>query len=276
MLISVIVTTYNRPLALARVLEGLLVQDDTEFEVIVADDGSRQSTRDIVQDLACRAPFPMHHVWQPDLGFRLGRCRNLAVKNTKGEYLIFLDGDCIPRPNFVSQHRLIAEKDFIVAGQRFLLNEALTKRIEEGKDDILTWGMWDFIQARLKGEINRLDALLTLPPRARYRYKKLKKWEKTRGCNIGVYKEDFLLINGFDASFQRWGFEDSDFTARLLNAGKSVKLGTYATGVFHLWHPRGHTAQEGPNWDRLQYVLSNKETQPVNGYTHLLEGQKAQ
>lgn len=275
MLISVIVTTYNRPFALARVLEGLLVQDDTDFEVIVADDGSRQSTQDIVEDLAARAPFPMYHVWQPDLGFRLGRCRNLAVKNADGEYLIFLDGDCIPRKNFVSQHRLIAEKNFIVAGQRLLLNESLAKRIEEGKDDILTWGAWDFIQARLKGEINRLDALLTLPPQARYRYRKLKKWEKTRGCNIGVYKEDFLLINGFDASFQRWGFEDSDFTARLLNAGKSVKLGTFATGVFHLWHPRGKTAQEGPNWDRLQYVLSNKETQPVNGYTNLLEAEKA-
>ena len=271
MFISTIVTTYNRPLALARVLEGLLAQNDKNFEVIVADDGSREATRDVIEAFKREAPFPIAHVWQPDLGFRVGRCRNLAVKRANGDYLVFLDGDCIPRRNFISQHRLLSEKDYLVAGNRCLLSEALTRRIEAGSEDILSWGAWQFVRARLKGEINRLDALLTLPPMARYRYKRMKKWEKTRTCNMGVFRDDFLLINGFDSSLQGWGFEDSDFAARLINAGKHVKMGTFATAVFHLWHPRGRTEKSGPNWDRLQQVLANKETQPLDGFSRLID-----
>ena len=270
MLISTIVTTYNRPLALARVLEALMLQDDKNFEVIIADDGSREATFDVIEAYKREAPFPIVHAWQPDLGFRVGRCRNLAVKEARGEYLVFLDGDCIPRRNFISQHRHLCEKDYLVTGNRCLLSEKLTQRIETGSEDILSWGAWEFLRARLKGEINRLDALLTLPPTARFRYRRMKKWEKTRTCNMGVFRDDFLLINGFDSSFEGWGFEDSDFAARLINAGKHVKMGTFATAVFHLWHPRGRTQQSGPNWDRLQQVLTNKETQPIDGFSRLM------
>lgn len=269
MLISTIVTTYNRPLALACVLSGLLNQNDRNFEVIVADDGSRQDTRQVIEDFQKRSNFPIRHAWQPDLGFRLSRCRNLAVKESHGEYLIFLDGDCIPRYDFIHQHRLLSEKRYIVAGNRLLLNERLSRQLEDRDDDILTWGIWKFIKARLNGEINRLDALLTLSPKAKYRYRNQKNWEKVRGCNMAVFKEDFLLINGFDSSFLNWGFEDSDFTARLLNAGVKVKVGTFSTGVFHLWHPSGRTEKKGANWDRLQYVISSKTTQPLEGYSHL-------
>lgn len=269
MLISVIVTTYNRPQALVRVLEGLLNQDDQEYEIIVADDGSSESTRDVVMSFKAHSAVPIKHVWQANLGFRLARCRNLAVRYARGDYLVFLDGDCVPRKDFVRRHRLLSERGYIVAGQRLLLNESLTKKIEQGKENILSWSWARFLLARIKGEVNRLDALLNLSPSASFRYRRQKKWEKTRGCNMGLFKSDFMDINGFDSSFVGWGFEDSDFSARLINAGKGVKLGTFATAVFHLWHPRGSRAKEGPNWDRLQHVLEKNETQPIDGYSCL-------
>lgn len=269
MLISVIVSTYNRPLALARVLEGLLNQVDRDFEIIVADDGSCDSTRNVIEDYKVHSSVPIKHVWQPNLGFRSARCRNLAVRYVEGEYLVFLDGDCIPRKSFIRQHRLLSEKNFIVAGNRVLLDESLTRQIEQLDEDILNWSLGKLFFARIKGEVNRLDALLTLSPKASFRYRKQCRWEKTRGCNMGLFKNDFLDINGFDSSFKGWGFEDSDFSARLINAGKRVKLGTFATAVFHLWHPRGRMVKEGPNWDRLQLVLSQKETQPIDGYSCL-------
>ena len=127
MLISVVVTTYNRPDALRAVLAGLAAQTDHGFEVLVADDGSRDDTRQLVERTAAAFPVPVAHVWQEDEGFRAGAARNRAAAVARGEYLVFLDGDCVPRPDFVAQHRTLAERGWMVAGNRILLSEAFTK-----------------------------------------------------------------------------------------------------------------------------------------------------
>src|SRR5215831_10455738 len=107
MRITVVVTTYNRPDALAAVMEGYLEQDDPRFDLIVADDGSTGATRDVVQDYATRAPFALTHAWQEDLGFRAAAIRNRALAATASDYFVFTDGDCVPPPFFVSRHRAL-------------------------------------------------------------------------------------------------------------------------------------------------------------------------
>lgn len=115
MKISVILSTYNRPKALQVVLDALGRQDDHNFEVIVADDGSGTETRDVVNAMATKWPqCNIQHVWHEKKGFRLARIRNLACKVCTGKYLVFLDGDCIPPPDFLSRHRALSEEGWAV------------------------------------------------------------------------------------------------------------------------------------------------------------------
>src|SRR4051812_11057880 len=123
MRLAVVLTTYNRPDALAAVLDGYLEQDTLDFEMIVADDGSTAETGRLIADYASRSPFPLKHVWQEDLGFRAGAARNRALAATGADYIIFSDGDCIPAARFVARHRALAEPGYFAAGNRILLSE---------------------------------------------------------------------------------------------------------------------------------------------------------
>ena len=144
MLASLIVTTYNRPDALAAVLAGLLAQEDRGFEVLIADDGSRDDTRALVEHTAAGAPIRIAHVWQDDRGFRAGAARNRAVARACGEYLVFLDGDCVPRPDFVARHRRLAERGWMVAGNRILLSQSFTREVLQAMPPIHAWSFGSF------------------------------------------------------------------------------------------------------------------------------------
>ena len=129
MRIAVIVTTYNRPDALAAVLEGYLAQTDRDFEVLVADDGSTPDTAQVVQQFQARATFPIHHVWQEDDGFRAAAIRNRALAATTADYIIFTDGDCIPPADFVAQQRKLSEQGCFLSGNRLLLSRDFTQQV---------------------------------------------------------------------------------------------------------------------------------------------------
>ena len=267
MLISVIVTTYNRPSTLDKVLDSLNDQTDTNFEIIIADDGSTNETRELISKWKIKSDIPIIHAWQEDLGFRAATSRNNGIRHAHGDYLIFIDGDCLLRSNFVEQHRLLMEDNYVVAGNRCLLSPELSSQIENGKISIKGWGWSDFFLARIMGKINRLSALMIFSPKASFRYKSANNWEKVRSCNMAVFKTDIDAVNGFDESFIGWGFEDSDLAVRLINFGLKVKRGSFATTVLHLYHPETVEDQSGPNWDRFQYVLKNRGTQPIKGLT---------
>lgn len=264
MLLSLIVTTYNRPDALAAVLAGLLAQDDRGFEVLVADDGSRDDTRALVERSARDASIPIAHVWQEDRGFRAGAARNRAAAQASGEYLVFLDGDCVPRPDFVAQHRRLAERGWMVAGNRILLSEPFTREVLDGRLPIHAWTLAQWREARERGAVNRTAPLRSLPlgPLRKLRGRN---WERVRTCNLGVWADDFRAVNGFDEAFEGWGFEDSDLAVRLLNLGVRRKYGAFATGVLHLWHREYDRAKEGENWQRLQQRIGSGEVRAALG-----------
>jgi glycosyltransferase involved in cell wall biosynthesis len=262
--ISVVVTTYNRPDALRAVLDGLAAQTDRDCEVIVADDGSREDTRTLVEQTGFGFPVPLAHVWQEDQGFRAGAARNRAAERARGDYLVFLDGDCIPRPEFVACHRTLAERGWMVAGNRILLSEDFTEAALRDRLPLHEWSADQWSDARRNGDINRTLPLARLPL-GPLRKLGASRWQRIRTCNLGVWADDFRRVRGFDESFEGWGFEDSDLAVRLLNAGVRRKEGAFATGVLHLWHRENDRRHEGRNWERLQQRIRSGATLPDKG-----------
>lgn len=264
MLISVIVATYNRPDALAAVLRSLGKQDDRQFEVVVADDGSRPDTEDVAKRAQATLPVPLSHVWQEDTGFRLAAVRNRATAHARGDYLIFLDGDCIVRRHFVRAHRALAELGWCVTGGRVLLSESFTRAVLADGTAVEDWSVAAAAIAAVQGKINRA---MTLPrlPLGPLRKLGADRWQRLRGCNFSAFRADIERVNGFDEGFQGWGFEDSDFAARLIESGVRLKNGRLATNVYHLWHPENDRTAHSENWQRLQARINARETRAQIG-----------
>jgi glycosyltransferase involved in cell wall biosynthesis len=254
-LISVIVSTYNWPQALAAVLAALAGQTDRDFEVVVADDGSTAETAALVGEQAAGFPVPLRQVWQEDQGFRAAACRNRAVAASIGDYLLFLDGDCLVRPDFIASHRLLSEPGRFVAGNRILLSESLTGEVLAGRAEPTTWSAGDCLRARLRGGINRILPLLRLPDQS-WRRLRPRRWQGAMTCNLAVWRDDFYRVNGFNEAFVGWGHEDAEFVGRLINAGIYRKEGRFAVPVLHLWHHSQDRGGEAENLRRLHQHLA--------------------
>lgn len=267
-LISVIVTTYRREDALAAVLRSLAGQTDSNFEVIVADDGSGPATAELVAAWKAKVGHRVDHVWHEDKGFRAGEIRNRAVLASRGDYVIFLDGDCIVRPDFVAQHRKLAEANAFVTGNRILLSPQLTERVLREGLEPERWSFVHFLAERFRGGVNRLSALLHLPlgPLRRLR---AKEWRGARSCNLAIWRRDLDVVDGFDADYAGWGKEDSDLIVRLLHAGVVRKDGNFATGVIHLWHKEADRSALGENERKLADLLTGSDVRAKHGMSAL-------
>lgn len=249
-LISVIVTTYNWPEALAACLLSLLDQQDRQFEIVVADDGSNPATQHLIADFLKNSPIPIRHVWHEDQGFRAGTIRNKAVAACRGNYLIFVDGDCVMLPNFIRRHRQLAETGYFVPGNRVLLNESFTAQVLLRKTPLHRQSFGFFLAQWLQRRINRVLPLLYLPL-DHWRYEQPRNWQKAMTCNLAVWKNDFLAVNGFDEVFEGWGYEDSDLVIRLIHHGIKRKEGRFAAPVLHLWHRHNDRSRHDENYRRL-------------------------
>lgn len=266
---SVIVNTYNWPEALKLCLQSLASQTDRCFEIIVADDGSRSDTADLIKAFAGSTPVPIRHVWHDDMGFRRCAILNNAIAAACGPYLIFIDGDCILQPDFVAWHRAFAEPNHLVTGSRILLGRRLSKELlAEGK-----WNYQNFrrniLRYRLTGEISKIVALFARLPSRRLRDYRSFVWRRIKGCNLACWKRDALAIGGFDETFTGWGSEDIDFVFRLQDRGVIRRSGTWATEVLHIWHKPGDHSRAAGNKkivrDRIEAArLRNKAGQTPN------------
>jgi glycosyltransferase involved in cell wall biosynthesis len=265
-LVSVVITTYNRSDALLAVLDGLALQTDRNFEVVVADDGSRpEQQRAVIESQVARS-LRVTHVWHPDVGFTASRIRNRGVAASRGEYVIFMDGDCVPEVDFIARHKLLAQPGFFVNGSRVLLSAEMTSRVLTGVEQIcgrspLFWGL-----QRLQGHASKLTGLLRLPDWP-MRIDRAFSWKGIRSCNMGVWRSDFERVDGFDESFVGWGHEDADLVLRLHNSGVARKNGFCATEVFHLWHREADRLQESQNAKRVMERSRTAVSQPELGYS---------
>ena len=257
-LISVIVTTYNWPSALNLCLESLFAQNDNNFEIIIADDGSSSSNLNLTKSWCAKSRVPVQYVHHDDQGFRAGTIRNKAVAISKGDYLLFVDGDCVLRPDFITRHRQLAESGRFVPGNRVLLRESFTQEVIEKKILLHQKPVSYFIALWLQNKINRISAFIRLPL-GFLRNLQPKKWQKAMTCNLAIWKSDFLRVNGFDELFEGWGFEDSDLVIRLIHAGVKRKEGRFAVPVLHLWHSQNDKSRQDSNYQRLMERLNNHD-----------------
>lgn len=228
------------------VLRGLASQCGHQHEVIIADDGSSQASIEAIQQGLPSFRCPVSHVWHPDVGFTASRARNLAAASSSADYFVFMDGDCIPNPHFIKGHSALRETGFFVNGSRVLLSESLSKRILAREVDISQAHPRDWLRWRMAGDVNKLIHLLQWQG-APFRKEEKFLWKKIRSCNFGVWRKDFLNVNGFDESFEGWGHEDADLVLRLHNAGLQRKNGFCSTEVYHLWHKENSRVNEMKN-----------------------------
>ena len=257
-MISVLLATYNWPQALQLCLESLSTQTDLDFEIIIADDGSTTDTKDLIEAIQKNYPVKITHLWQADQGFRKTRILNQAIQTAKGEYLVFLDGDCIVQPDFIAQHRALSQANHLVTGSRVLLSEELSK-------ELLSWSHWNFKQFagnllsyRLSGGINKYWPLkIKLGGGAWRKYKQFV-WRRIKGCNMACWKADALAIGGFDETMTGWGHEDADFVFRLQNMGLIRKSGSWSTEVLHLYHRINDQSNAAENARRVREKILAK------------------
>lgn len=233
MRVSVIVTTYNSPEYLKRVLAGLARQSLVPHEVIVADDGSAPETGEYVRSLSASggidSGIEIKHVWHEDMGFRAARIRNLAVKVATGEYVVFLDGDCLVNRHFVADHARLARKGHFLQGKRVIIRRDASGHVSRRE----TNSPWALLRLALTGGISNFHHILRLPfipPRVSTGHRGIKT------CNMGVFREDIIAVNGFNERFVGWGREDSEFAVRLYNYGLRRMDHPFAAICFHLWH----------------------------------------
>ncbi len=268
---AVIVTTYNRPDALAVVLDGYCGQNDQDFGLVVADDGSGEETAEVVRQFSRRAPFSVTHIWHEDRGFRAAAIRNRALASTSADYVIFTDGDCIPSRHFVRVHKQLAEPGYFLGSNRVLLSSHLTSRVLHRQLPIHTWSSTEWVLCWSKREVNRLLPLMRLPD-GQFRKWTPDRWQGIKTCNLSAWRADLIRVNGLDESYEGWGLEDSDLVIRLLHAGVKHKNARFAATVFHLWHLERDRSQLQANQERLQYLLKSSAVRATIGLDELRRG----
>ena len=248
--VSFVVLTYNRVDALVPVLHALAAQCEARHEVVIADDGSNAQALEALRRQLPEFRCAVKHVWHPDRGFTASRARNLGALASVGDYLVFLDGDCIPNPKFVKAHEALMQKGCFVNGNRVLLSEGFTQQVISGEVNLTNAKVTDWLLWRIKGDVNKLAHLLYWPQAPGRRQPQFH-WKQIRSCNFAMWKDDFLQVNGFDESFEGWGHEDADLVLRLHHLGRCRLNGFFCTEVYHLWHRQNSRVSESVNYQRV-------------------------
>ena len=242
-LVSIIISTYNQPNWLHKVLYGYENQSYKNFEVIIADDGSTQETKELILKFIKKSILKIKHVWHEDLGFRKTIILNKAILEAQGEYLIFTDGDCIPREDFVEKHVQKRKIGKFLSGGYFKLPMNISEHIKD--EDILYKTCFDLKWLKSHGlkssfKNNKLTSKgykenflnFITPTKATW-----------NGMNSSGWKKDILAVNGFDERMH-YGAEDREMGSRLINHGIKGMQIRYSAICIHLDHARGYINQE--------------------------------
>ena len=263
---SVILSTYNQAVWLEKALHGYLYQTFTDFELLIADDGSDARTKAVIETFSRSAHFPVHHIWHADEGFQKTRILNKAILETTADYLVFSDGDCIPHPEFLESHARQARQGHFLSGGYCKLPAKLSMDISA--DDIRTrrafklgWlrarGLRGFSKCLRIGSPSHLAPLLDActPTKATW-----------NGHNASGWKSDILAVNGFNEAMQ-YGGEDREMGERLVNLGILGRGIRHQAVTLHLDHSRGYVKPEmiEKNLAIREHTRKSRSTWTANG-----------
>lgn len=250
MRVSVIITTYNQPEQLEKVMWGYAGQRGAEFELIIADDGSLPATTEVIDRVAAATGLDVLHLWHKDKGFRKTEILNRAIEASRGDYLIFSDGDCIPRDDFVATHvRLSSSGSFLSGGyiklpaeisNSLTVADVVSRRATDART-LLKRG-WRPGRRALRLVRNQLVATMmdSVTPTRRT-------WN---GHNSSATRAAIIAANGFDMDMG-YGGEDRALGERLMNAGISGKQIRHRAPCVHLFHDR-------PYVDPIRWKLNHE------------------
>jgi glycosyltransferase involved in cell wall biosynthesis len=227
--VALVITTYERPDALAAVLATASRQTLAPTEILIADDGSGPPTREVVKEFIARSSAPARLVSQTHAGFRVGRLRNLAIAATDMEYIVLVDGDMLLHPSFIADHVHFRRRGFYTQGVRAHADAAQTGQlIADPSRQPAFWspgfGGW------------RRAYLLHAPAMAAVTRRLANTFIAVKACNQGCWRDDLVRVNGFDETIDGWGAEDKELAARLENAGvrrQTLLFGGIATHLHH-------------------------------------------
>ncbi len=259
--ISVIISTYNSKEWLSKVLEGYRHQTYDAFEVIVADDGSKPDTKALIQDFQKNYPVALQHVWHEDQGYRRQRILNIAITKSNYDYILFTDGDCIPRNDFVAVHAKHAEQGYFLSGGYCKLNMDLSQKI--ALNDIASAACFDTSWLKKQDKLGFKQALkISAGPQLSKLLDVITPTGATfNNCNSSAWKSDLLAINGYDERMQ-YGGPDRELGERLFNFGLQSKQLRHQAICLHLDHPRGYKTKESleRNLEIRRQVKAQKKT----------------
>ena len=247
MRISLIVTTYNRADALFLVLKSIKNQSCEPFEVIIADDGSNNLTKTIIDEFSETSNLNVIHSFQEDLGFRAAESRNKAIAKASGDYIILIDGDMLLHPNFIKKKKKNATKGFYIQGSRVLLSQIKTEKVLISKDISI-----NVLNNGLSNKLNGIHSAFL----AKFFSTKSSFLKGVKSCNMSFYRKDCIKVNGFNGSFIGWGREDSEFVTRLFNNGVKRKNLKFSAIQFHLWHDEFNRTSLTVNDELLNKTIS--------------------
>jgi len=243
MRISVILSTYNAPRLLELVLHGYGRQDHSDFELVIADDGSTEETAQLIERLGRQLKLSTRHVWHEDSGFRKCTILNKAIEACDADYLVFSDGDCIPRRDFLSVHAERCEPGYFVSGGYFKLSREISEAITT--EDVTQGRATDVGFLRGRGlRWSPKNIRLSAGPRLAPVLDSLTSTRPTwNGHNASGWREDILRANGFDERM-KYGGEDRELGERLINSGIRARQIRHRAICVHLWHERGYVRSE--------------------------------
>jgi len=259
--ISLILNTYENPTALEKVLNALSNQTDTSAEIVVADDGSGPATGKVIGSFI--DGLRIKHCRQEHEGFRRSVVLNKAIARATGDYLVFLDGDSVPAREFVSDHAALAERGYWVQGRRAFVDESCVGAFEPSCGHVLLLA--------LRGKLSGLLKAVRLP------FPLVKRGRKQRGilgCNLGIWRDDLIAVNGYDEMFTGWGREDADLGNRLYHLGRDRKFVYGRAIIYHLNHPVLPRDRLQTNQSLLDETLREKRVRARKGVDQYLGSQQ--
>lgn len=259
---ALLLSTYNWPAALNLVLKSAMRQSVLPDEILIADDGSKEETKLLIESFQKNSPVPIKHFWQEDLGFRKSRILNQAVAGTNADYIIQVDGDCILHSKFVEDHiNARATNTYLYGARVNILPESVAGVFEK---QIIDFGYFS-------KEIKNKSRSLHVPFLASF-YKVHKAYsDKFRGCNVSFWRKDFIEINGYNEDYEGWGREDSDLVIRMGNKGVLAKRLRFAGIVFHIHHKINSRDNFDKNDEMQNQTIANKVVWIENGISKYLK-----
>lgn len=230
MKVALLISTYNWPEALRVIFDSLLNQSKIPDEILIADDGSSESTREVIDQFRERIAIPVKHIWQPDEGFRKARILNSAIAQCDSDYIIQIDGDCIMPRHFIADHIGLAAPDMYLYGKRIHIRRRYVDKVLQ--DSRIRFHIFSN-RIYKKSRTIRIKWLAHICSSTNHEFS-----YRFRGCNFSFWKEDFVKVGGYNEEFEGWGHEDSELAIRLHHYGISGRRISFAGAVFHLDHPR--------------------------------------